>query len=229
MSHPVDEFTLTSKRTPAARGHLRREVIIGAILLAAAFVVKQLYFPNVLEHPLPFLDGPSGFKVYADPLKGWTLAFPESWQAEASTQRGRTGAFLQSSGITLSNIRHPFPDGAMTTPVDPRLVAMQVWYSAGRHFMMYCRTDTKLPLTLKGSNQRRRIPILDASGGEVTHLFKSFSKGGDPLYRISVYIGSKAPPDDIDLMEAIVGSINYTSTRAVADGQLECSKGVPPW
>ena len=42
-------------------------------------------------------------------------------------------------------------------------------------------------------------------------------------------LGSKAPPDDIDLMEAIVGSINYTSTRAVADGQLDCSMGVPPW
>jgi hypothetical protein len=229
VNHPVDEFTLTSKRTPAARGRLRREVLFAGIVLAIAFGLAQFYYPSWLEQPLPILEGPRGFSVYADPLKGWTLAFPDAWHAETSTIRGRHGGFAESSGITISNIEHPSPDFPTETPIDSRLVAVSVRYMASRSFVIWCRTDTKLPLNLKGSNQRRRQPILDDSGGEVTNLHRGFSKAGDPLYSVHVWIGSRASREDIDLMEAIVGSINYTPSGDLRYGQVDCSDGVKGW
>ena len=228
MSHPIDEFTLTSKRTPAARGRLHKGILLGSLLVATALMMVRAYFPWVLVHPLPIIAGPHGLKIYVHPLEGWSLAFPGAWHHETRTLVGGYRSYLGSTYISITNIEHPFSETFDGSGMDSRLVAIRIGSSSpGRHFSVWCKIDTRLPLSLKGTSERRRHPLLDDSGGRIVHLHKTFSKAGRPYGWVGVWIGSQASSADIETMEAIVGSLNYTPSGDPKNGTADCSNGVP--
>ena len=228
MSATTDEYAMTRRGAFGPQARMRRTVIWVAIAFVVGLGVVQRVAPNVLEQPLPLIKGPRGIWVYVNPVRAWSVAFPGSWHPATKTFVGGQGSYRGSSWITLTNLAVHLDEMFDGRGMDPRLVAMQVRHTApGRHFVILCRTDTRLPLTLKGTNQLRRDPIRDAAGGEVTFLFKAFSQGGEPFNHVSVWVGSQASPHDIDTMEAIVGSINYTPTGNAAYGSADCGDGIP--
>ena len=219
MSYQVDEPSLTRFGGPNL-GRLRRDIVFGAVLLTIAFALIQLYHPAWVEQPLGYFDGPPGYKVYADPLKAWTVAFPDAWHADPYVQRRPGPRGNEASGITITNIEHTFPDEYPTPRIDPALVAVAVRY-ATPHFVVDCKYDTMLPLNLKNAVQDK-LTILDESSGRVKHLSMGFSMGSS----VEMWIGSRAPAADIASAEAIVGSINYRRS-ANGFGQADCSNEIP--
>lgn len=233
MSHRVENRRLPGFDAPPVRSPKRKRYWIRVtafflVLLAgaAAWLFQPSWLSLALEQPLPLIDGPRGLKVYVNPMKGWTLAFPETWHAETSIEIDRR-EYLERSWIEIMNMAHPFPDVSDGAGMDPRLVALRVGSgSGGRVFGIFCNTDTELPLSLKGTNQRRRTPILDGDRGKVRVLFKAFSIGGIPYNSVRVWVGSQASREDLDTMEDIVGSLSYTPTSGHF-GSHDCSKGPP--
>lgn len=224
MSQLIDEPSLTKFGGPNL-GRLRRDVIFGAVLFTIAFALVQLYYPTWVEQPLGYFEGPPGYKVYADPLKGWTVAFPDSWHPAPYVQRRPGSRGVEASGITITNIEHAFPDTYPTPQIDPSLVAVAIRYAAGRHFAIYCRIDTELPLSFKSATLQKGTTT-DEAGGHVRYWSKGFSKNGIPFYSVNVWIGSRASAADIVGAEAIVASINYRRSGSTF-GEADCSKANP--
>ena len=218
--------------TAAARRerHYVRIIVGTLVILALPFGLH--YFPSFFQPSGMLFPGKNGQTIYSSP-KGWVLQFPSSWDAQLYETSARGGPYrTESVGLWLSSMKQNFEfstresvEWFQSGRFPSTLIVLQAGFSYGGGFGIFCATDTKLPLKLRGD--RYPQPILDSAGQQVRQVGTRFSVRGAPYNYVSAWVGSSASAADIKTMERIVQSISYELTGDREYGSHDCSEGPP--
>lgn len=222
---PPVGITARPRRKPSYRG---RSVIL--IVLSVLFLGVTLFDPDWLRHPITLWADPPSHVRYIDPKQAFTLRFPKAWHANTSWDTSSSGVYdLEHRGIFLSNIVVP-EIGFDSENVPAGVVAVSVAYSYGGGFTGRCHYDRPLPLTLKDATRFDYATFADTvlrdnQGAEIKHFTLNFSVEGVPLYIVAAWIGSRASPQDLRILDEIVASIHYDSSLQAPQGVAQPCRG----
>jgi hypothetical protein len=204
--------------TPVRWKRLLRRIGLVAliVLLVLAFAAIKVLYPELIDRPIAYWPDTPGYTRYIDPANEWTLRFPNSWHAQTIAEIERGGVYTtHSDGVFLSNVEGA--QGLLAAPDIPSgLVAVRVALDYGGGFTAMCDHDTVLPLDLANAKPPDYVmsglsPLRDDRGAAVTHLIHRFTVRFVALYSVQAWIGSRAPEEDLAILDQIVGSVRYSS------------------
>lgn len=204
-----------SRAVETTRRAYARPAVIGAAVVLITVGAGVFASTRILD-PTPEIEaGRPGWNVYRDPTNGWTLEFPESWNAQHVSDVESGGPHrLGVHGVVLSNIDKHFErhltQNSWTPYVDLRgaptsIVAVQVSFSYGG--LSFPCPSSPLPLSLDRAD--RSLTKDGAGGTQQTRLSLRFAAQNSPGYFVVAWIGSNAPQADVALLRQIVASISF--------------------
>lgn len=214
----------SSTRTRIARSHSRR-VALAATLALGLITLSAIVAAQFRDQRGVTLQQSSDWTTYRDP-RGWTLQHPSSWHSQRVDEERRP---YSADGILISNIDHQFEHPARDTEwtssgwdlkaLPPTFILIQVgWIHSGPSVLIPCsEKDSSLPLSLDSAVSDTRGGE-EASGGQTTHSFLSFTAQRDDNYAIHVWKGSQASGEDVAAVEKIVASISFADAPSPEQG-----------
>lgn len=187
-----------------------------ALLVGGGLLVGGLRAPSAVS---PATE--AGWSTFRDPQRGWTVDFPDSWQAQKVDNR--VFKYL-AEGVLLSNTEHEFDHPKIENGETSLWDMSKLSKDAVVVYIRWTRTgllsvggscapqDTPLPLSFATATRPSISP--DESFGAPTEVWDwHVSVHQDNHYRVTVWFGAEASAEDRDLGEKIIASISFADVQ----------------
>jgi hypothetical protein len=192
---------------------MSRRTIVAVLLVLASGVAW-----GFVEPPMYITPARPGWSTYEAGKDRWSVQFPNSWyvQRVSDVHQGHPYT-LEVQAILISSVhrhltRQDLGPNSWSPYVDTRGlpatgVAVQIGWSYGGGFGVFCKRDTPLPLSLV---EAERQTTQDGAGRTLQlQLRMNFVAHGEPYYKVNAWIGYQASKKDLAILDRIVGSISF--------------------